>query len=95
MKKEIKKEQCVCEKLKERVRRFPKEYTTLGEEVKDWTCINFGLDEEYKYLTGAVITLLAHVKATDSYALLISSEFDRFDIPINYCPFCGRKLTNE
>ena len=49
MKKEIKKEQCVCEKLKERVRRFPKEYTTLGEEVKDWTCINFGLDEVIGY----------------------------------------------
>ena len=85
MENDIKK--CFCETLKERLGNN----TGVGEEIKDFTSVQFSYDEEGNPMYGGIYTCMYYWK-TNNYTLNINTEFKALDIPINYCPFCGRKL---
>lgn len=83
--KDVKK--CFCETLKEILGNS----LGVGEELKDFTLVKFAYDEEGNPMYGNVHVCMYYWKK-NNYTLHISTEFEALEIPINYCPFCGRKL---
>lgn len=88
MGKDVKK--CFCETLQERLLHC----RGVGKELKDFTLVQFTYDEKGNPMYGNMYACMYYWK-TNNYTLHIGTEFEALEIPINYCPFCGRKLTER
>ena len=81
---------CFCETLKENLGNN----IGIGEGLKEFTPLICTYDEKNNPVYGGVYACMYYWKR-NVYTLHIGTEFEALDIPINYCPFCGRKLTEE